>query len=369
MSAGHVLELSPTDARRVAVRAQLLTADRPTDLVELVRHLTVLQIDPTSAVAPNADLVAWSRLGYAYDPADLVAALEEHRLVELLGLVRPAEALELFRDEMAAWPGRAERRDWQERLRDWVAANDRCRNEILRRLDSDGPLTSRAFPDTCEVPWRSSGWSDHQNVTRLLEQMVQRGEVAVAGRHRRERLWDLAERVYPDAPPLPEPEAKRLLDERRLHALGIARAKSAKVPMEPNDVGQAGEAAVVDGVRGTWRVDPAYLDQPFRGRTALLSPFDRLHYDRRRMAELFDFDYQLEMYKPAAQRRWGYFALPVLHGDRLVGKLDATADRRAGVFRVHALHEDEPFGPDVAAAVHEEIEDLARWLELELVEP
>jgi uncharacterized protein YcaQ len=75
-----VLELSPTDARRVAVRAQLLTADRPTDLVELVRHLTVLQIDPTSAVAPNADLVTWSRLGYAYDPAGLVAALEEHRL-------------------------------------------------------------------------------------------------------------------------------------------------------------------------------------------------------------------------------------------------------------------------------------------------
>jgi uncharacterized protein YcaQ len=370
MPAGHVHQLSRTDARRVAVRAQLLTAERPTDLVELVRHLTLLQIDPTAAVAPNADLVAWSRLGYEYDPADLVAALEEHRLVELLGLVRPAEDIVLFRDEMAAWPGRGELRDWQERLRDWVAANDRCRADILARLDSDGPLTSRAFPDTCEVPWRSSGWTDHQNVTRLLEQMVQRGEVAVAGRHRRERLWDLAERVYPDSPPVPWPEAKRLLDERRLRALGIARPRSAKVPMEPNDVGLAGEEAVVEGVKGTWRVDPTYLDQPLRqpsrGRTALLSPFDRLHYDRRRMAELFEFDYQLEMYKPATARRWGYFALPVLHGDRLVGKLDATADRKRGVLRVHALHEDEPFPADVAADVHDEIGELARWLELDL---
>jgi uncharacterized protein len=197
--------------------------------------------------------------------------------------------------------------------------------------------------------------------------MVQRGEVAVAGRYRRERLWDLAERVYPDVEPVPEEEALRIRDERRLRALGIARARSAKVPMEPNDVGRAGEEAVVEGVKGSWRVDPTYLDAPFEGRAALLSPYDRLHYDRRRMADLFEFDYQLEMYKPEARRRWGYFALPVLHGDRLVGKLDATADRRHGVLRVHALHEDEPFSADVAADVHDEVEELARWLELELV--
>ena len=367
MPTGPVHRLSRADARRVAVRAQLLTARRPTGLVALVEHLTLLQIDPTAAVAPNADLVAWSRLGYDHDPAELVTALEEHRLVELLGLVRPAADVALFRAEMAAWPGRGELLPWQERLRDWVAANDRCRTEILTRLDSDGPLTSRAFPDTCEVPWRSSGWTDHQNVTRLLDQMVQRGEVAVAGRYRRERLWDLAERVYPDVEPVPEEEALRIRDERRLRALGIARARSAKVPMEPNDVGRAGEAAVVEGVKGSWRVDPTYLDAPCEGRAALLSPYDRLHYDRRRMAELFEFDYQLEMYKPEARRRWGYFALPVLHGDRLVGKLDATADRRHGVLRVHALHEDEPFSADVAADVHDEVEELARWLELELV--
>jgi uncharacterized protein YcaQ len=84
------------------------------------------------------------------------------------------------------------------------------------------------------------------------------------------------------------------------------------------------------------------------------------------MAELFEFDYQLEMYKPAAKRRWGYFALPILVGDRLVGKLDATADRKAGQLRVTAIHQDMPFDAGMTAAVHDEIEDLAHWLELDL---
>jgi uncharacterized protein YcaQ len=135
------------------------------------------------------------------------------------------------------------------------------------------------------------------------------------------------------------------------------------------DVGEVGEPAVVDGVRGTWRVDPSQLGQPFAGRAALLSPFDRLVHDRQRMAELFEFDYQLEMYKPAAKRRWGYFALPILYGDRLVGKLDATADRKAGVLRVAAVHEDVPFSATAARAVGREIADLARWLGLDLVMP
>ena len=98
--------------------------------------------------------------------------------------------------------------------------------------------------------------------------------------------------------------------------------------------------------KGTWRVDPAYLGLPFEGRTALLSPLDRLVFDRKRLLEIFDFDYQLEMYKPAAKRRWGYWAMPILYGDRLVGKLDATADRKAGVLRVDAIHQDVAFDKD-----------------------
>ena len=133
------------------------------------------------------------------------------------------------------------------------------------------------------------------------------------------------------------------------------------------DVGETGEPAVVEGVKGTWRVDPSLLGQPFSGRAALLSPFDRLVHDRKRTIELFEFDYQLEMYKPAAKRRWGYFALPILYQDRLVGKLDAAADRSAGVLRVNAIHQDVPFSKAMTAAVDDEIRDLARWLGLDLV--
>jgi len=87
------------------------------------------------------------------------------------------------------------------------------------------------------------------------------------------------------------------------------------------------------------------------------------------MLEIFEFDYQLEMYKPAAKRRWGYFALPILYGDRLVGKLDATADRRAGVLRVNAIHRDVPFDSATTAAVQDEIKELAHWLDLDLTLP
>ena len=181
---------------------------------------------------------------------------------------------------------------------------------------------------------------------------MMRGEVAIAGRAGRERLWDLAERVYPADLVIPtEDDARRIKNERRLASLGIARQKTTAMPIEPVDVGDAGEPAVVEGTKGEWRVDPAALGVDFEGRTALLSPFDRLVYDRRRAQELFEFEYTLEMYKPAAKRRWGYYALPVLHDDRLVGKVDATADRKASVLRVHAIHEDVTFTRAIARAV------------------
>ena len=361
-----VHRLSRQDARRVAVRAQLLQRQRPADLLSVVRRLTFLQLDPTSAIAPNADLIAWTRLGSPYSPGDLRAALDEHRLIELRAFVRPAADVALYRAEMAQWPGTGELRDWQEFNRDWVLANDRCRRGILDRLRAAGPLPSRDLPRDCERPWVSSGWTNDKNVTRLLEFMVSRGEVAVAGRIGRERLWDLAERVYPDGPARPAEEAALERDRRRLRALGIARSRGPEMPMEPAIVGAAGEAAVVEGVRGEWRVDPSYLDEPFESRAALLSPFDRLVHDRTRAAELFEFEYQLEMYKPAAKRRWGYFALPVLFGDRLVGKLDAKADRKAGVLVVNAVHQDVPFTPDMTAGIDQEIAGLAAWLGLEV---
>jgi uncharacterized protein YcaQ len=365
-------ELTREQARRIAVRAQLLTDERPTDLMDLVRHLTSLQDDPAAAVAPSAHVVAWSRLGPAYRRSELDDAVAAGDLIDLHQLLRPAEDLALYRAEMAAWPGVGELKDWEHGLARWVEANDDCRRDILDKLYDEGPLTGRQLPDVTLIPWKSSGWNDDRNVRMLLSMMVQRGEVASAGHEGRERLWDLAERVYPDVEPVPLDDALRIRDERRLAALGVARAKSAQMPGEPNHVGQAGQAAIVEGVRGTWRVDPAYLDVldgAFEPRTALLSPLDRLVYDRKRMAELFEFDYQLEMYKPKAKRRWGYWALPILYGDRLVGKLDATAERDRGVLRVDAVHEDEPFDAALTDAVDAEIDSLATWLDLEVERP
>ena len=361
-----VHELSRADARRIAVSAQLLAAQRPTDPLDTLRHLTLLQDDRTSTVAPNADLVLWSRLGRDYDVQDLRDAVDEQRVVDLFGMLRPVEDVTLYRAEMAEWPGAGELTDWQILRRDWVRANAECRDDILDLLRADGPLPMSELPDTCVVPWQSSGWTQDRNVSRMLDFLVASGEIAVAGRDGRHRLFDLASRVYPDEPAMPVAEARRVRDERRLRALGIARPQRAVTTHERDDVGLAGEPAVVAGLRGRWRVDPELLGRPFVGRAALLSPLDRLVFDRKRMADIFEFDYQLEMYKPAAQRRWGYFALPILWQDRLVGKLDATTDRTIGVLRVDAVHEDEPFTPEIAAAVAAEIEDLAAWLQVDL---
>lgn len=163
-------ELTRPEARRIAVQAQLLDAERPTELHAVVRRLTLLQIDPTAAIAPNADLVAWSRLGSSYVREDLTAALANRTLLELRAMIRPSEDLTLYRADMAVWEKETKH------YREWVAANDACRRDILNRLDGQGPLTSRELPDTCAVPWQSSGWTHNRNVSQLLELMVMRGK-------------------------------------------------------------------------------------------------------------------------------------------------------------------------------------------------
>jgi uncharacterized protein YcaQ len=364
-----VHELSRTDARRIAVRAQLLDGTRPVDLAETVRHLTLLQYDLTAAVAPNAELVVWSRLGSACPRNAVPDAVEEQSLIDLNGLLRPVEDLVLYRAEMAEWPGVDEVPDWLQGQAAWVEANDGFRRDLLVELQRDGPLTRADLPDTCTVPWRSSGWNNNRNVAMMLEMLVLRGEVAVSGHQGRDRLWDIAERIYPNDEVVPSAEAMRVRNERRLRSLGIARARGPVSPGEPNGVDEVGEPAVIDGVKGTWRVDPSYLDGTFTGRAAVLSPLDRLVFERKRMAEIFDFDYQLEMYKPAAKRRWGYWAMPILYGDRLVGKVDAATDQARGVLQVNAIHRDLPFSKTMFEKVDRELRDLAAWLEVDLVLP
>ena len=360
-----VHRLTKDEARRIAVHAQLLDAPRPTDLVGVVERLTLLQIDPTAAIAPSADLVLWSRLGSTYAPADLTATVESDRaLVETVAFIRSPRDLPAVIAEVrgaGTHPSTAA----------WLETNEPFRRDILALLEKEGPLLSRDIPDTSVAPWPSSGWTNNRNVTKMLELLALRGDVAISGRRGRQRYWDLPERVYPAGLPmtLDLDSAVRHRNERRLAALGIARSGGPQIPGETPYVGETGEEAVVEGTPGTWRVHPAYLDLPFTGRTALLSPFDRLIHDRVRAEQLFGFEYVLEMYKPREKRRWGYFALPVLHEDQLVGKLDATADRKAGTLVVNAIHQDVRFSSAMTAAVHAEIDDLATWLGLEVSEP
>ena len=198
-----VHRLTKAQARRVAVRAQMLDAKRPSDLVSVVRQLTFLQIDPTAAIAPSADIVAWSRLGSSYRPENLKRELEEKRtLFELDAMVRPMSDVGLYLASAEQWTD-------YDQPRNWMTANDKFRRDILKLLRRSGPLASREIPDTCVVPWASTGWTNDRNVTQMLEYMAVRGEIAIAGRIGRERVWDLAERVYPKVkvPPVEEAAA------------------------------------------------------------------------------------------------------------------------------------------------------------------
>lgn len=348
MSAHH---LDRAHARRIAVQAQLLDDSRVGDLLSMVTHMTFLEHDLTPAIAPSADVVSWSRLKDAYRPEDLRRAVEVDRsMFEYRARIRPMADLVMLRPFMTPW-GEDHPQD------KWLAANKGFRADVLARLRHDGPLRSRDIPDTAQVPWPYGGTGKDLNVMRLLDLLAARGEVAVSARVGRQVVWDLAERVYPETPQLDSEEANRLLNRRRLASLGIARWAY---------VGSAGEPAVVEGVRGQWRVDPDLLERPFIGRTALLSPFDGLVQDGKRLIELFEYEYKPEMNVPKARRRWGYYALPVLHGDRLVGKVDARVERSEKILRVNTVHRDAGYTDEVGAAVNGELRQLADWLGVEL---
>jgi uncharacterized protein YcaQ len=359
--------LTVRQGRRVALRAQLLDARRPVDLVHLVEDLTFLPVDPTSAVAPAVDLIAWSRLGAEYWQGAVDDAISDRMLFQLRGTVRPMGDLPLYLEQMARWPQ-------NETVRQWLADNIEFERDVLALVEADGPVLAKDVPDTARVPytWGAEGWSSRRSVAEMLEALNMQGKLAMVGRKGRQRLWDLAERVYPQVEAVPLEEARRERVERRLAAEGIARKRvQGRAGDESWWVDLPGEVVEVEGVDGEWRVDPELLervDDEFEPRTALLSPFDAMAADRPRLFDLFDYEYMLEMYKPKGKRRWGYFALPVLHGERFVGKLDAKADRKEGVLNVFAVHEDLPFDGATTDAVHAEVERLASWLGLDRVD-
>ena len=300
-------EVPVEEARRIAVRAQALDGTAG-GVLETVRRLGFLQLDPISSVAPPQHLVLWSRLG-SWDTAELDRLLwEERKLVEWRAFLYPIEDLPILRAFM-----RRRDRPIDQRVIEWTKARAPYRRHVLKELRERGPLLSREIADAPSHRREDHRWWGQRQMGLMLELLAARGEVAVVGRRGKQRVWDLAERWYPETETLPLPKARKLYDEKRFRALGVRLQ------------------------RGRLVAHPEAEDGPVPTRTTFLSPFDRLVHDRARTEALWDFFYRLEMYVPAAKREYGYYVLPILHGDRLVGRIEPVFDRKSGTLDVKGV--------------------------------
>lgn len=370
--------LTRQQAARVAIMAQSLDADRPTDLLDTVRRLGRVQMDPTAVVARTEHLVLYSRLG-SYDRADLERLMwKERKLFEYWAFIVPMADLPVYRRTMADMLNGRSR--WSRYLTRWMTNNAGFRKRVLRELARRGPLKSRDIEDTSNIAYQSSGWNGNRNVGRMLDALWATGEVAIVGREGQERVWGLAKDWYPkSARPAPLKEVARVVTSRVLATKGLATLKdfNSGFDSQPEgwksalaDLVREGKAeeVTVQGLKGTFYAWTPHLERKFRGRTAVLSPFDRLIHDRVRARDLFDLDYLLEIYVPPAKRRWGYYVLPVLDGERFVARFDARREPETGTFRVLALHAEPGATAASAPVVAREVKRLARWLDLRNIE-
>jgi uncharacterized protein YcaQ len=320
-------EVSLAQARRIAVRSQLLDGSA-TDVLETVRRLGSLQIDPISAVAPPQYLVLWSRID-GFDRAELDRLLwEERKLLEWRAFIYPIEDLALLRARM--------RRPVNSRAQHFLRENTAFSRYVLRELERRGPLLSREIEThASRIGKARHEWWGARQMSLMLEILAARGRVAVVGRRQGQRLWDLAERWYPQTETIPWREAERLIEEKRFRALGVKLE------------------------RGKLVAHPAAQDGPIPARTTFLSPFDRLVHNRERAETLWGFSYRLEIYVPKPKREYGYYVLPILRGDRLVGRIEPVFDRTSRVLRVNGVWWEPGVKP---ASLNRPLRSLASFL-------
>ncbi len=370
-----MITTTPAAIRRLAIRNQRLDGPVTESLLETVRALGCLQLDPTAVVARNHLLVLFSRHG-AFDESEFARlAYEERALFEYWAHEASyvlSEDLPIHRHLMRP-PG-----GWRTRMAAWWESEHEFRAHILARLTAEGPLRAREIEDRAKVPWETSGWTNARNVARMLDLMWVRGEAGISRREGAQRIWDLMERCLPaDAPDeaLSDEEVTRRAAPRAIRALGAARVPHIRAHFTRNryphlqtvlETHPDLERIEVAGLGDDWWIhveDLETLDDDFRGRTALLSPFDNLLCDRARTEQLFGFSHRLEIYTPKAKRRWGYFVLPVLDGDRLVARADLAIDRKTRTLVALAVHAEPnvPRGKRLPQAIRRELERLAAW--------
>lgn len=315
--------------RRIAVHAQLLDGSAR-GVLETVRHLGFLQMDPITVVATPQELVLWSRLG-AHDRTELDRLLwKERKLIEWDAFVYPMEDLPILKARM-----RRLDRPMDRQVVAWLKERASFRRYVLKELERRGPLLSREIEDHVEQKREEHRWWGARKMGLMLSLLNMRGEVAVVGRRGKQRVWDLAERWYPQVETLPLRDALEMIEERKFRSLGVKY------------------------FRGTFTVHPDADDSPVPLRTTFLSPFDRLVHDRARAEALWDFYYRLEMYVPAVKREYGYYVIPILRGDKIVGRIEPVHDKKAGVLHVRGVWWEQGVKP---VSLRKPLQELARFL-------
>jgi uncharacterized protein len=386
MSAVRVI--SPETARRLNISAQRLS-DTSQSLLETVRAIGCVQIDPISVVTRTQYLVMWSRVG-SYDPAQFDALLWTDRtLFEYwahCASIVLTEDWQIFHHMMRTYA--TDNGIWSTRVREWIAVNHELRDHVLEKIRSEGAQPLDAFEKLEVEGWASRGWTNQRNVNRMIDYLSAQGTLMISGRKGLRKYWDLTDRFLPAWTPrdeLPTEEVVYRAVQKSLKALGVGRAADIKnhfIRGHYPGLDAALKRLEADGCisrvqirengkdwAGTWYIhtdNVPRLDHieagGFEPRTVLLSPFDNLICDRKRTEKLFNFNFRIEIYVPKEKRQYGYYVLPILHGDRLIGRIDPQMDRKAKRLTVNAVYAEPDAPDDAGGAIMEQIRALAGWL-------